>query len=62
MDDAGVRTNFEKDTSKMVWGELLLIRGFWIINMYKLLCSNVINGCNSSMVPESGVENLVLSR
>ena len=36
MDDAGVKTVFEKDTCKMVRGELILMRGVWIGTLYKL--------------------------
>eukprot|EP00253_Pinus_taeda_P005572 PITA_05572 len=61
MDDAGVKTMFEKDTYKMVRGEVLLMWGVQIGNLYKLQGSTVVNGCNSFVVPESGVENLVVS-
>eukprot|EP00253_Pinus_taeda_P011480 PITA_11480 len=61
MDDTGVKTVFEKDTCKMVWGALVLMRGVQIGTLYKLQGSTVINGCNSSMVLESGAENLVVS-
>ena len=36
MDDAGVKTMFEKDTCKMVRGAMVLMRGVWIGNLYKL--------------------------
>jgi len=61
LDDAGVKTVFEKNTCKMVWGALVLMWGVWIGTLYKLQGSTIINGCNSSVVPESGVENLVVS-
>eukprot|EP00253_Pinus_taeda_P018964 PITA_18964 len=61
LDDAGVKTVFEKDTCKMVQGALVLMRGVRIGTLYKLKGSIVIDGCNSSVVPESGVENLVVS-
>ena len=61
LDDAGVKTVFEKDTCKMVRGALILMRGVWIGTLYKLHGSTVVDGCNSSMVPENGVENLVVS-
>eukprot|EP00253_Pinus_taeda_P003652 PITA_03652 len=61
LDDAGVKTVFEKDTCKMVRGALVLMRGVWIGTLYKLLGSTVVDGCNSSMVPENGAENLVVS-
>ena len=35
--------------------------GVWIGTLYKLEGSTVIDGCNSSVVPESGVENIVVS-
>eukprot|EP00253_Pinus_taeda_P028999 PITA_28999 len=62
LDDAGVKTMFEKDTCKMVRGALVLMRGVWIGTLYKLQGSTIIDGCNSSMVPENGAENLVVSR
>jgi len=61
LDDAGVKTVFEKDTCKMVRGALILMRGVRIGTLYKLQGSTVVDGCNSSMVPENGVENLVVS-
>ena len=61
LDDAGVKTVFEKDTCKMVRGALVLMRGVRIGTLYKLQGSTVVDGCNSSMVPENGVENLVVS-
>ena len=61
LDDACVKTVFEKDTCKMVRGALILMRGVWIGTLYKLQGSTVVHGCNSSMVPENGVENLVVS-
>eukprot|EP00253_Pinus_taeda_P013395 PITA_13395 len=57
----GVKTVFEKDTCKMVRGALVLMRGVQIGTLYKLQGSTVIDGCNSSMVPENGAENLVVS-
>eukprot|EP00253_Pinus_taeda_P012798 PITA_12798 len=51
LDDAGVKTVFEKDTCKMVRGALVLMRGVRIGTLYKLQGSTVVDGCNSSMVP-----------
>eukprot|EP00253_Pinus_taeda_P028557 PITA_28557 len=59
--DEGVKTVFEKDTCKMVRGALVLMRGVRIETLYKLQGSTVVDGCNSSMVPENGAENLVVS-
>eukprot|EP00253_Pinus_taeda_P020245 PITA_20245 len=61
LDDAGVKTVFEKDTCKMVRGALVLMRGVRIGTLYKLQGSTVVDGCNSSMVPENGAKNLVVS-
>jgi len=61
LDDAGVKTVFEKDTYMMVQGALVLMRGVQIGNLYKLQGNTVIDGCNSFVVPESGAENLVVS-
>ena len=52
---------FEKDAYKMVLGELVLMRGVRIGTLYKLQSSTIVDGCNSSVVPESGAENLVVS-
>eukprot|EP00253_Pinus_taeda_P006610 PITA_06610 len=60
LDDVGVKTVFEKDTNKMVPGALILIRGVRIGTFYKLQGSTVVDGCNSSVVLKSGVENLVV--
>ena len=61
LDDVGVKIVFEKDTCKMVQGALILMRGVWIGTLYKLQGIIVVDGCNSSMVPKNGVENLVVS-
>eukprot|EP00253_Pinus_taeda_P028157 PITA_28157 len=61
LDDVGVKTMFEKDTCKMVRGSLILMQGVQIGTLYKLQGSTVVDGCNSSVVPESGAENLVVS-
>ena len=61
MDDAGVKIMFEKDTCKMVQGALVLMRGVQIGTLYKLQGNTVIDGCNSFVVPESGVESLAVS-
>ena len=60
LDDAGVKTMFEKDTCKMVRGALVLMWGVQIGTLYKLLGSTVVDEFNSSMVPEAA-ENLVVS-
>eukprot|EP00253_Pinus_taeda_P036710 PITA_36710 len=57
----GVKTVFEEDTCKMVRGALVLILGVQIGTLYKLQGSIVVDGCNSSMVPKNGAENLVVS-
>eukprot|EP00253_Pinus_taeda_P004563 PITA_04563 len=62
LDDAGVKTMFEKDTCKMVRGALVLMQGVRIGTLCKLQGSIVVDECNSSMVPENGAENLVVSR
>eukprot|EP00253_Pinus_taeda_P005553 PITA_05553 len=61
LDDAGVKIVFEKDTCKMVRGALVSMRGVWIGTLYKLQGSTIIDGCNSSVVPQSGAENLAVS-
>jgi len=54
MDDAGVKTLFEKDTCKMVQGALVLMWGVRIGTLYKLQGVIFIDGCNGYVVPESG--------
>jgi hypothetical protein len=56
MDDAGVKTIFEKETCKMVRGEMVLLKGVQFRTLYKLQGSTVSDGCNSSIVPYIGVE------
>ena len=61
MDDAGVKTVFEKDACKMVQGGLVFMRGVRIGTLYKLQVSTIIDGCNSSVVLERGAESLAVS-
>jgi len=61
LDDGGVKIVFEKDTCKMVQGTLVFMQGVWIGTLYKLQGSTIVDECNSSLVPESGAENLVVS-
>jgi len=42
LDDVGVKTVFEKDTCKIFWGALVLMRGVWVGTLYKLQGSTVI--------------------
>jgi hypothetical protein len=51
-----VKIMFEKETRKMVRGEMLLLKGFRIGTLYKLQLSTVSDGCNSFIVPGNGVE------
>eukprot|EP00253_Pinus_taeda_P021488 PITA_21488 len=61
LDDAGVKTMFEKDTYKMVWGALVFMWGVRIGTLYKLQGNTVIDGFNNFAVTESGAKNLVVS-
>jgi hypothetical protein len=56
MEDAGVKTIFEKGTCRMVRGAMVLMKGVWFGTRYKLLGSTISDGCNSSIVPDIGVE------
>jgi hypothetical protein len=56
MDDAGVKTMFEKETCRMVRGEMVLLKGVQFGTLYKLQGSTISDGCNSSIVPEIGAE------
>lgn len=53
MDDASVKIVFVKDTYKMVQGELVFMMGVRIVTLYNMLGSTIIDGCNSSIIPES---------
>jgi len=61
MDDGGVKIMIKKYSCKMIKGEMVLMQGVQIGTLYKLLGIIFIDGCNSSVVPESGVGNLVVS-
>ena len=61
MDDVGVKIVFENDTCKMVWGVVVLMWGVQIGTLYMPQGSTIVDGCNSSVVPENGAENLVVS-
>ena len=61
LDDAGVKIVFEKDTCKMFRGAVVLMQGVWIGTLYKLQGSTAVDGCNSSVVPNGGAENPVVS-
>jgi hypothetical protein len=56
MDDAWVKTIFEKETCRMVRGAMVLLKGVRFGTLYKLQGSTISDGCNSSIVPNIGVE------
>ena len=56
MDDAGVKTIFEKETWRMVRGAMVLLKRVQIGTMYKLQGRTINHGFNSSIVPKIGVE------
>jgi hypothetical protein len=56
MDDARVKTTFEKETCRMVRGAMVLLKGVRFGTMYKLQGSTISDGCNSSIVHDIGVE------
>jgi hypothetical protein len=56
MDDAGVKTIFEKETCRMVRGAMVLLKGVWFGTLYNMKGSTISDGCNSSIVPDIGVE------
>jgi hypothetical protein len=56
MDDAGVKTIFEKETCRMVRGAMVLLKGVWFGTLYKLQGSTIGDGCNSSNVPDIGFQ------
>ena len=51
MADAGVKTIFEKDRCKMIWGAMVLMRGVQYGTLYKLLGKTIIGDCNNTIVP-----------
>jgi hypothetical protein len=52
LSDVGVKTVIEKDTCKMVRGEMVLMRGVCCGTLYKLLGRTYTNGCNNSIFLE----------
>jgi hypothetical protein len=56
MVDPRVKKIFEKETCKMVRGEMVLLKGAQFGTLYKLKGSTISVGCNSSIVPDIGVE------
>jgi hypothetical protein len=56
MDDAGVKTIFEKETCKMVQGAMVMLKGIQFGTLYKMQGRTISDGCNSSIVPDIGVE------
>jgi hypothetical protein len=56
MDDAGVKIIFEKETYRMVRGAMVLLKGVRFGTLYKLEGITISDGCNSSIVPDIGVE------
>ena len=56
MEDAGVKTIFEKETCRMVQGVMVLLKGVRFGTIYKLQGITISDGCNSSIVPDIGVE------
>jgi hypothetical protein len=56
MNDARVHIVFEKETRKMVRGEMVLMRVVRNGTRYKLLGCTIIDGCNNYVVREGGNE------
>jgi hypothetical protein len=56
INDARVKTIFEKETCRMVRGEMVLLKGVRFGNLYKLQGSTISDGCNSSIFLDIGVE------
>jgi hypothetical protein len=56
MDNAGVKTIFEKETCRMVRGAMVFLKGVQFGTLYKLQGITINGGCNSSIVPDIGVE------
>jgi hypothetical protein len=56
MDDAGVKTIFEKENCRVVRGVMVLLKGVQFGNLYKLQGNTISDGCNSSIVHDIGFE------
>jgi hypothetical protein len=56
MDDAWVKTIFEKETCRMVRGAMVLLKGVWFGTLYNLQGITISDGCNSSIFLDIGVE------
>jgi len=56
MDDAGLKILFEKETSRMVRWEMVLLKGFLFGTLYKMQERNISDRCNNYVVPKIGVE------
>jgi hypothetical protein len=56
MDDVGVKTIFEKETCRMVQGEMVLLKGVQFVTLYKMQGRTITDGCNESIVLDIGVE------
>ena len=54
MDVASAKTVCGDGGCKMVRGSMVLMRGFWYGNLYKLLGKTIIDECNNSVVLEEG--------
>jgi hypothetical protein len=52
MSDVGVHTLFHKDARNMVIGVMVLMKGVWILILYKLLRNFDLNECNNIIIPE----------
>jgi hypothetical protein len=59
MDDARVKTIFEKETCRMVRGEMVLLKGVRFGTLYKMQGRTIGDGCNSSIVPDIRVEEKI---
>jgi hypothetical protein len=56
MDDARVKTVFEKETCRMVRGARVLLKGVWFGNLYKIQGSTINDGCNNFVFTKIGAE------
>jgi hypothetical protein len=56
MNNVRVKTIIEKETYRMVRGVMVLLKGVRFGTLYKLKGITISDGCNSSIVPDIGVE------
>jgi hypothetical protein len=60
VDDAGVKTIFEKETCRMVRGEMVLLKGVWFGTLYKLKGRTISDGIKEERTPTVSGEKVMM--